>query len=194
MMRDQQMVLYVNTSDWQSDAIVLPYAGREYHMLIILPHSTQTLKNLTDHLDDADKLHGIVMKSQLKAVDYKIPRMKFLWNKEMETYLSNLGLNTVFKNANFDNMVSLEFNLTAVSGVNHAAEIEVDELGTNANAVTGVQLIPSLDPLPKNPIPFHVNKAFWFCIYYQPKHVILFTAVVYNPHKSAIKYKNVKIN
>lgn len=191
MMRDQQIVLYVNSSDWQSDAIVLPYAGGEYHMLIILPHSTQTLKNLTDHLDNVDKLHGIVMKSQSKAVDYKIPLMKFLWNKEMKTYLSNLGLNTVFKNADFDNMVLPEFNLTTVSGVNHAAEIEVDELGTKASAVTGVQIAPaSLDSPPKDPIPFYVNKAFWFCIYYQPKHVILFTAVVYNPNKNAVKYKN----
>lgn len=180
MMNNNKLVRYVSSSEWKSDAIVLPYQGGDFHLLIILPHPTQTLKNLTDHLNDVDKLHGIVKKTEIKGVDYRIPRMKFSWKKSMKEPLKSYGLNSIFRNANFSNMLSSS-NLQ-VSDVHHATEVEVNEKGTTASAVTVSQLhiVGGFSP-PKFPIKFYLNRPFIMHIYYQPKHVILFSGIIHEP-------------
>lgn len=61
----------------------------------------------------------------------------------------------------------------------HAAEIEVDEEGTKASAVTTVVVFQKRKIF--QPIKFHVNRPFIAFLYHRPASTILFTAIVHRP-------------
>ncbi|KAL6955772.1 hypothetical protein U1Q18_051773, partial [Sarracenia purpurea var. burkii] len=53
--------------------------------------------------------------------------------------ITKAGISKIFKNAEFDNLAENPANLQ-VSDVNHATEIQIDEDGTVASAVTSIEL------------------------------------------------------
>ncbi len=94
----------------------------------------------------------------------------------------------MFDKAELDKMAVFKKDV-AVSKVTHAAEIEVNEEGTVASAVTAVQVVlTSLPYHPNPPIPFHADRPFLFSIYHRNSGVIMFTGVVQNPNnKESLK-------
>ena len=184
-----ERVPYIREASLQYEAIRLPYERAEYEMIIVLPTDQQTLKNLTVHLkpEDYKKLFNEEGTEGFdNGVDYKIPRMKFTWSRSIKDPLAEVGVKALFEKADLSNLIETMTGDLRVSDVTHATEIEVDEKGTKASAVTGVKVIGYMAPqTPHAPKPFVVNKPFLMMIYNRPTSTLLFYAYVNNPISNA---------
>lgn len=178
-MSKNESVPYVSNKDLKFEAISIPYVYGEFSMLIILPNRDQSVKTLVNSLK-SEQIAEIITSLKLTYVNYQIPRMKFRWSQDINEALVKLGVKQMFSSAELGNMVDL--NNVQVSKVTHAAEIEVNEQGTVASAVTTIQLVPYSGKFYTSPpIPFHADRPFLFSIYHRDTGIILFTGAVQNP-------------
>lgn len=162
-MRTNESVPYFDNKELKYQAVSVPYLYGEFSMLIVLPYREQSLKTLINSLE-AGKLSEIIASLKPTYVNYEIPRMKFSFMRDINQYLEKLGIKQMFKNAELGKMTDL--NNLRVSKVTHAAEIEVNEEGTVASAVTALQVtLTSLPLFTDSPIPFHADRPFLFSIY-----------------------------
>lgn len=188
MMNSKHSVPYQNNEASQFEAISLPYLRKEFCMLILLPYSNITLKTLVDTLKPEDHqqlIKDISSNSKYTYVDYKIPRMKLKWSQSINQRIIELGAGSIFGSAELANMVA-ETQQLAVSDVTHAAEVEVDEDGTIATAVTTIQVVrTSLQLNFDEPVKFYVNRPFIFSIFHPSTGISLFTGIVHNPGQDA---------
>ncbi|XP_065215760.1 leukocyte elastase inhibitor-like [Planococcus citri] len=179
MMHFEKEIPYVDLPDLHLEAVRLKYEGNDVSMIVILPKPEKTLGDLISSLRVED-LQQIVDHRGFANVDLKLPRMRFKWESDMNNYLVQLGLKKVFSDqCELNNMVS-DPSLK-ISNVTHAAEIEVDENGTEASAVTAVRYMLMCYREPEKPKQFHVNRPFLFYIYHQKTKTILFLGAVHNP-------------
>ncbi|XP_065216679.1 leukocyte elastase inhibitor-like [Planococcus citri] len=178
-MSNNESIPYVDNKDLKFEAISLPYLYQDFSMLIVLPHRNQPLKTLVNSLKP-EQLPKIIESLKSTYVNYEIPRMKFRWSQDINEHLTKLGVKQMFDKAELGNMVDLKN--VAVSKVSHVAEIEVNEEGTVASAVTAIQFVlTSLVTYSNPPLPFHADRPFLFSIYHRASGIILFTGVVQNP-------------
>ncbi|KAL6590236.1 hypothetical protein ACP70R_050159 [Stipagrostis hirtigluma subsp. patula] len=175
MMSGTGFVLYHSNPSLQYDAISLPYDGDDYAMIILLPHLSQTVKNLTDHLHLVNLL-SVKAAATITYVQYKIPKMKFSWKKSLAEALK---AESIFNNPDLSELTPMAMK---ISEMIHATEIEVDEKGTVASAVTGAQAVASSGFFTtEKPIPFHVTRSFLFGISHKPTCTLLFSGSVHKP-------------
>ena len=178
MMTNVDNVLYESNPSMKYDGISIPYAGGQYAMVIILPHPSQTVKNLTDHLHLLNPL-SIKDASREVRVEYKIPKMKFNWKKSLAEALK---AESIFNHPDLSQLTPMAVK---ISKLLHATEIEVDEEGTVASAVSAVQLVPTSGFVSlKKPIPFYVTRPFLFGIIHRPTCTLLFSGIVHKPLQS----------
>ena len=98
------------------------------------------------------------------SVSIELPRFKLEYEKSLVNTLQALGMKQAFspKTADFSAMTDPSNNLY-VSGILHKSFIEVNETGTEAAAVTGLQMAGSAEP-PKETFEFRVDRPFFFAI------------------------------
>ncbi|XP_065219527.1 leukocyte elastase inhibitor-like [Planococcus citri] len=180
-MSANKLIGYVNNKDLKFEAISLPYLYGDFAMLIVLPNRDQSVKTLVNSLKP-EQISEIVSSLKRTDVIYQIPRMKFRWSRDINDILTKLGVKQMFNNAELGNMMDL--NNILISKVTHAAEIEVNEEGTEASAVTTIEIAlfsAQKEPIRRSPILFHADRPFLFSIYHRDTGIILFTGVVQNP-------------
>lgn len=104
-----------------------------------------------------------------------LPKLKFSSDGEMKTILENMGLSTLFKQANFS---GISEDGLYISRILHRAAVEINEKGTEASAVT----LGTADRIIDDPpIPFGCDKPFLFFIYHVKADTILFWGRVIRP-------------
>lgn len=177
-MHNEDAVPYVNNHALQFEAITLEYDGKDYSMALILPYENQTATNLTDHLNP-EHIKQIFDEENHISIDYKVPKMKFSSTFSLKDTLSALGMQHTFNAANFTNLIESES--VKIGDVKHAAEIDVDEDGTMASAITAVQLVPLSGKVVIDPLKFYINRPFLLAIYHRPTSTPLFLAAVHKP-------------
>ncbi|XP_065215757.1 uncharacterized protein LOC135842293 [Planococcus citri] len=181
MMNHPEYVPYWKNDTLQFEAISLPYKDNEFSMAVILPNRNKSISDLIDDLKPEHQ-HQLIREFQSKTeyVYYKIPRFKFAWTRSINNYVMKLGMSRIFQVAEMNNLVN-SCEPVKISEINHAAEIEVDEQGTIASAVTDIRAVPvSAGDFPE-PITFHVDRPFLFWIFHQKTGIILFSGIVQNP-------------
>lgn len=182
MMNDEDDIPYIKDENLQFEAISLSYKRNEFNMVVILPYQNNSLKALADNLKPEHLQQTIKeISSGSRAnerVRYALPRFKFGWSQSIKKHLIESGIEKIFGKAQLGNMIENTANFT-VDDINHAAEIEVNEVGTVASAVSIGRVIPL--SLPPEPVEFYVNRPFLFTIYRQETGIILFTGIVQNP-------------
>jgi len=118
-------------------AIVLPYAGGDFSMIVFLPDTYDGLPNLERRLN-ADNLHKWIAEldqTPKHTVSVRLPRVKITQEFQLVKVLSTLGMPSAF---------SLDADLTGMSSVKplflsdsvHKAFVEINEEGTEAAAAT----------------------------------------------------------
>jgi serpin B len=155
----------------------IPYGQGNFSMLILLPYSFST-DDIVDSLTTENWISW-TQKMNRREVDLSLPKFRFSYDNELKSELTNLGLGLAFSDqADFSGM-----NGTGglkISRVIHKSFIEVNEVGTEAAAVTGVEMIP-LSLTPTGPYYFYVDRPFLFAIREVTTNVILFLGRVQNP-------------
>lgn len=180
-MRNKKEVRYIDYEAASFEAIALPYDGDEFFMYFLLPYANQTIKNLTNNLT-ADELQAIIanMNESFAYVDYKIPKTKLKRTVAMSEHLKRMGVQRLFTNANFSNMVqSMDLNLSEIT---HAAEIGTDEKGTVASGVSTLEYeVYSEYVSLAEPVKFYVDKPFVFFVTHVRTSIPIFFGLVHNP-------------
>ena len=119
-----------------------------------------------------------------QEVFHVMPKFKLEYEKTLNDTLKVLGMDIAFEPrlADFSRMADLETlgeNLY-IGVVRHKTFVEVNEEGTEAAAVTSVGVVATSAVAPP-PIPFIVDRPFFFAIRDNQTKTVLFTGVLMEP-------------
>lgn len=178
MMHHEDIVPYSNNSTLQFESIVLPYIRDVFSMAIILPYRDRSLIHLTENFE-ADNIKEIFGATSI-PVKYKIPHMKLSSSMSLKATLFTLGMEEAFCLADFSNMIE-GVDTASLKDVRHAAELEVDEDGTQATDISVMKYRFRSSRLIQNAREFCVNRPFMILVRHQPTSTVLFTAIIYKP-------------
>lgn len=125
-----------------------------------------------------EDFQNLKKQSSSKRLFVKMPKYKFTFNTSLVDVLSELGGDLPFSNrANFENMIN---SSVKIGDVKHTSFVEVNEEGTEAAAVTSVEVV--VTSMPMNPQEFILNEPFLFLIEDKNTEIILFLGNIQNPN------------
>jgi serpin B len=164
-------------------AVDLPYGDEKFSMAIFLPRASHTVDEIVEQLNDDNWASWLSSFSE-NELELGLPRFKFEYDIKLNDILMAMGMEIAFDElmADFSNMVTdmslLPGNLY-IDFVQHKAFVQVNEMGTEAAAVTVVGVgVTSIDPELKRMI---VDRPFLFVIHERETGSILFMGKVANP-------------
>ncbi|CAH1227841.1 hypothetical protein PAECIP111891_06185 [Paenibacillus allorhizoplanae] len=160
-------------------AIRLPYGQGQMDMLIILPDESSSLGALHDKLwADPERWYKSFQSSR---GEIKLPRLKIEYSEKLKEPLKAMGMTLPFDeiHADFSGIAPVPPNLF-ISAVTHKSFIEVNEKGTEAAAVTSVQMAGASAPIDE-PFQMTINRPFFFAIEDRQTGVWLFVGSVVEP-------------
>ncbi|XP_046746862.1 serpin B6-like [Diprion similis] len=155
--------------------IELPYEGGELSMIIILPNKIVNGLNMIE-----DNLHGVNFKERLEQISPRdvvvyLPKFKVECSFDLQETLKKLGMTEMFtNNADFSGIADIPLK---VSKVVQKAFIEVNEEGSEAAAVTKMQITKR-----SGPREFEVNRPYYFEIYHRNTGISIFAGFVRQPN------------
>jgi len=163
-------------SDGELEAIDLLYGGKAYSMTIVMPYGDGTLSELVQSLDAA-RWAEIV--DGLTTVESQVwmPKYTLEYELTLNDVLKALGMQIAFDefNADFSKIYDGPWNLY-ISKVKHKTFVDVNEEGTEAAAVTSVEVgVTAMPPT------VMVNRPFVFAIREKFSGTILFMGRMMNP-------------
>ncbi|MDW0118752.1 serpin family protein [Sporosarcina thermotolerans] len=170
----QEKLSYMANSDYQ--AIKLPYADGGMSMTIVLPND---LKKFESDLsaESWEKIQSGMKKTRGTIL---LPKFKLAYETELNEALKALGMKSAFKEgANFSKMIEGDESLL-INRVKQKTYIDVNEEGTEAAAVTGVEVGVTSAP-PDDPFIMEVNRPFFIAITDDETGAILFMGSISNP-------------
>ncbi len=168
---------YLETDAFQ--AVELPYGEGEVSMLIFLPAAGK-LDDLIAQLSSAfwQESRG---RFQSREGTVLLPRFKLEYEQSLRDVLIELGMGIAF------DLNQADFSLMgkggpgfAIGDVKHKTFVEVNEEGTEAAAVTSVEMVLASVP-PQSRFEMVVNRPFLFAIQDNETGAILFLGEVRNP-------------
>ncbi len=172
-MKPEKNLNYLETQDLQ--ILELPYKDKEISMLILLPKEDVILNKIEQELTYSQLRQWISKLQSIKVMEVYLPKFEFDFNKELKDNFRNMGVMSVFENADFSRM-SYKNDLS-INSILHKSFISVDEKGTTAISVTLVHTIGSSF----SNVVFNANRPFIFMIKENQTNNILFLGRVVNP-------------
>lgn len=163
-------------------ALRLPYKGEDLAMVILLPNKPDGLQALEKAM--TSQLVSTTLKSlqgrHKPKVHLTLPRFRFATGYGLIDAYKSLGVKDAFdmRKADFTGM-GLGIGNAAISQIQHKAFVEVNEEGTEAAAVTAVEIAKRAAPA--RPLVFRADHPFVFLIHHQPTNTILFAGRVMDP-------------
>ena len=149
-------------------AIRLPYGNGAYEMTVFLPREGKTIGDVLDTLNGSNWQFD----SWPTEVDLKLPRFETDTNQNLVKTMSDLGMPTAFgEYADFPHFCNAP---VYISNMFQVAKIKLDEEGTEAAAVTVIQMDETGISSPPEPKPFHANRPFLYIISEQSTGAIFF--------------------
>ncbi|XP_065204219.1 serpin B3-like [Planococcus citri] len=174
---------YVRVPSLGVQVVQLRYIDDAFSMFIGLPNENQSLQKVLRKLTSA-KIHKIIGEAGQSQNDYKIdlklPRTAFKWSKSIKNDLIELGLEEeIWESPDLSNMI--EQSNTKISDIGHGTDIEINEDGTEASAVSIIIHVPVKRKIVQT---FHVNRPFFFFIYNRNINTIMFFGTVFDPNST----------
>ncbi|XP_028737163.1 serpin B6 isoform X2 [Peromyscus leucopus] len=151
--------------------LLLPYAGNELNMIIMLPDEHVELRTVEKEITYEKFIEWTRLdKMDKEEVEVFLPRFKLEENYDMKEFLCKLGMTDAFDNrADFSGISSKE-NLF-LSKVVHKSFVEVNEEGTEAAAATAaIMMLRCMRFTPR----FCADHPFLFFIQHVKTNGILF--------------------
>ncbi len=168
---------FLFTSNELFSAIELPYGRGNFSMIFLLPKTDKSLQDIADHMTPENWQTWTESFAQRNDFEIYVPKFTFDYKKKLNDALQALGLGIAFSgNADFSG-INPDENLY-ISDVRHKTFIKVDEEGTEAAAVTSVE-IRVTSALPD--AVFLLDRPFFFVIKEKYTHAILFIGRVSEP-------------
>jgi len=156
-------------------AVELPYGKGNWSMFIFLPNWEKNLDDVVALFTAENWDSWMDEFTEVKELSLWIPRFKFAYDTSLKEVLKSMGMEVAFSGA-ADFSGILEGGQLAISDVKHKTFIEVNEEGTEAAAVTSVEIV--LTGIGNS---FFANRPFLFAIAEKSTGTILFAGRVMNP-------------
>ncbi len=177
MMQIDGELQYIDNAAFQ--AIDLPYGDELFSMTILLPKPQVDIDSLISEL--SQEKWNLWLESLTKnEVNLHLPKFKFAYEVPLNEVLKALGMGVAFDpfQADFTKMYTGPNN-AYISKVKHKTFVEVNEEGTEAAAVTSVEIgVTSIGP---GGIVMRVNRPFIFMIRENHSQTIFFIGKVIEP-------------
>ena len=153
-------------------AVDLPYGNGQWSMTVMLPEKGKSADDVIDYLAK----NGTSFTDQMRSreVNLKLPRFETESTTEnLKRTMIKMGITRVFGNgAEIPNMCNTG---VYISNMLQKARIKVNETGSEAAAVTAVEIYALSARLhPEEPVVFHANHPFVYAIREASTGVILF--------------------
>ena len=149
-------------------------------MYVFLPGPDSTLGDLLSTMNVESWQQAINNDFMFNQGTIILPKFHISYANSLIPALEALGMKTAFTwEANFSKMSSLK--PLYIGAVQQQAVVDVDELGTEAAAVTTITVVTTVAPYFPNPFQMVVNRPFLFFIVDKLSSTILFSGAVYNP-------------
>ncbi len=156
-------------------AVQLPYGDGAFNMTILLPHSQYTPDDIAEELTNENWNVWMNSFSEI-SVTVKLPKFKFEFSRLLNDDLIDMGMGIAFDQDNADFSGINPDEQLYISRVLHKTFIDVNEEGTEAAAVTAVEIsLTSAGPF------FVVDRPFIFTIQENSTGTILFMGKVNRP-------------
>ncbi|MEA1875675.1 MAG: serpin family protein [Bacteroidota bacterium] len=172
------MTMDVDANMLQNDlftALELPYGKGNWSMFLFLPNFEQTLEDVIEAFTADNWKTWMTGFAEKTDITVQIPRFKFAYDTSLKEVLKAMGMEVAFTPA-ADFSGILEGGQLMISDVKHKSFIEVNEEGTEAAAVTSVEIVfTSIGNF------FSANRPFLFAIAEKSSGTILFAGRVMNP-------------
>lgn len=175
MNKDDSLGYY---SDDVLQGVLLPYEDKETAMFILLPNGDVGDIQLT-----SEYLNSVIdsMKDNYINLNISMPKVKIEYEESFVDVLSDMGMSSAFNNADFSNLsdIALQEGLH-ISDVLHKTFLSIDEKGTEAAAMTKVEMKNTsiLDT-----VRVLVNKPYILGIIDYESNSILFLGNIFNPNE-----------
>jgi len=155
-------------------AVSLPYGKKgALSMYIFLPNSNTNLATFSQQLTP-ENWNKWMQEFRERNCIIEIPRFTIEYKVELKSTLIALGMAGIFEPSKAEFSPMTDVNV-AVDSVKHKTFVEVNEEGTEAAAVTSVELIRSL------PFQMNVNRPFFCAIRDNTTGTILFMGTIVDP-------------
>jgi serpin B len=157
-------------------AVELPYKGGRIAMVVLLPKEGQ-FRKFESALTEK-QVARIIGSFQPRKVGLLLPKFHFDSKLTLNGVLSDMGMPSVFGNADFSGMTpksGLFLNL-----IIHQADVLVDEEGTEAAAATAVMMMETARR-EMDLVSFKADRPFIFLIRDTKTGAVLFVGRVLNP-------------
>ena len=162
------------------EAVELPYNQGNYSMTVLLPDANKSVADIIPQLSQAN---WNTWSSQFIETDVQLqlPKFKYTYEeKNMKPILSAMGMDVAFTDKADFSRINSNGDLS-ISRVLHKTYIATDEEGTEAAAVTAVE-IGYTSAGPGQVKYFTINRPFIYFIREKSTGAILFIGTVMNPN------------
>lgn len=175
---------YYNDDEFQ--VIELPYGNGTFNLMALLPKTGNTVSKIISGFND-ELLKKITDSMEKTKVVVKLPKFKFEMNSLLNDPLKSMGMESAFAfNADFSRMDG--YTDLCISRVIHKTYIDLDEEGTEAAAVTAVEIVEKVsDPNFQNL--FIANKPFVYAITEKSTGAVLFIGTMMDPTIGSVELK-----
>lgn len=176
-MTQKAEVPYRREARWH--AVELPYGGGAWAMTVAVPHEGETLDAIVADLETL--LDSAAPWSEQEVVVH-LPRFELEWERELEDDLMSLGMVDAFdeQTADFTPMYARAREVQLhVSRVKQKAFLRVDEEGTEAAAVTSVEMETTSARV--GPPEFRADRPFFLAIVERLSGTVLFAGFIVQP-------------
>lgn len=177
---------YQDNDEFQ--AVELPY-GKEgrFVMKVYLPKEGKNLEDFVSTLS-LDKLNEYNSNFKKEEGELKLPKFKTEFSTSLKKILESLGFEKSFdkEKANFGKMINISSDYNVYIGdIKHKTYIDVNEKGTEAAAVTSVEMVETTAmPEPEDDkFEMFVKRPFFFTIEDTKKGSLLFIGTILNPQE-----------
>lgn len=173
MMQMTKELRYAATDSYQ--AVELPYGDDKYVMTVILPNDKSTDEVVNGF--SAESWKDLSGKFEEQKVIMGLPKFGIEYSKKLNDVLISMGMPTAFSNATDLSKISPPAGKIKVGFVKQDTFLAVDEVGTEAAAVTTIGI--ELTSLPSYPTVI-CNRPFLFTISERTSNTIMFVGKIVN--------------
>ena len=172
---------YLKSSGFQ--ALRLPYGEDEQMaMVLFLPDQNTSLSEFQNQLNQ-DNWSNWQAHFEAKAGTLMLPKFTMEYEKSLNRVLAEQGMGIAFEpgKADFSGLAAAAADDIYISNVKHKTFIEVDETGTEAAAVTSVEV--GTTSMPAYDFELNFDRPFFYAIEDSETGAIVFMGAVLDPSK-----------
>lgn len=160
--------------------VKLPYLDEKFAFVGLLPKEGQSPRDLINNLTASD-LSALLNSGVIEVIELSLPKFESSYEDSLNDELSKLGMEIAFdpSSADFSLMKKSRDKELYISEVKHETFIRVDEKGTEAAAVTSVEMVESAPAIELPKVVF--DRPFVYGIIDVTTGIPLFMGIMENP-------------